>query len=215
VQAFIPEAGKGIQGATSHALGQNFSKMFDIKFMDDKKAEQYVWQTSWGCTTRTLGVMVMTHGDDKGLVVPPRIAAKHAVIVPITMANQSAEERAAMEAKATELAATLTKAGAIPLRPHLCTVLHVRIARNAACEPAQQLGSSLHAWPVRKAFISPKHMMALFTTSAPEANRNSGTSAAQASRRTRTCATSIRPATSTRTGSSGASACASSSGRRT
>ena len=74
VQAFIPETGKGIQGATSHCLGQNFAKMFDIKFQREDKEEQHVWQTSWGCTTRTLGVMVMTHSDDKGLVIPPRVA---------------------------------------------------------------------------------------------------------------------------------------------
>jgi prolyl-tRNA synthetase len=74
LQAFIPETGKGIQGATSHCLGQNFAKMFDIKFMGEDKEEKYVWQTSWGCTTRTLGVMVMTHSDDKGLVIPPRVS---------------------------------------------------------------------------------------------------------------------------------------------
>ena len=112
MQAFIPETGKGIQGATSHALGLNFSKMFDIKFMDAQKQEQYAWQTSWGCTTRTLGVMVMTHGDDKGIVVPPRVAAKHAVIVPITTKEQGESDREAMLEKAVELAKALTAVGA-------------------------------------------------------------------------------------------------------
>jgi prolyl-tRNA synthetase len=114
LQAFIPETGKGIQGATSHALGQNFSKMFNIVFTDDQKNKEFAWQTSWGMTTRTIGVLVMTHGDNKGLVIPPRIASKHAVIVPITVATQSAEDRAAMSAQAQKLAAELTAAG-VPL----------------------------------------------------------------------------------------------------
>lgn len=74
MQAFIPDVGKGVQGATSHCLGQNFAKMFDVKYQAEDKQEKYVWQTSWGCTTRTLGVMVMTHSDDKGLVIPPRVS---------------------------------------------------------------------------------------------------------------------------------------------
>ena len=113
VQAFIPETGKGIQGATSHALGQNFSRMFGIVFTDDEKRKEHAWQTSWGMTTRTLGVLVMTHGDNKGLVLPPRIARKHAVVVPITMAAQSDEDRRRMNAKAQELAEQLTAAGAL------------------------------------------------------------------------------------------------------
>jgi prolyl-tRNA synthetase len=121
VQAFIPETGKGIQGATSHALGQNFSKMFSISYMDDDRQEQFVWQASWGCTTRTLGVMVMTHADNTGLVVPPRVAGKHAVIVPITMASQSDEAKATMHTKATELAEALTAVGVCAWHMHLCT----------------------------------------------------------------------------------------------
>jgi hypothetical protein len=64
------------QGATSHCLGQNFSKMFNIQFEDDDRQKQHVWQNSWGLTTRSLGVMIMTHADDKGLVLPPRVAPK-------------------------------------------------------------------------------------------------------------------------------------------
>jgi hypothetical protein len=75
-QAFIPETGRGIQGATSHCLGQNFSRMFNIEFETEEKTKQHAWQNSWGLTTRTLGVMVMTHSDDKGLVLPPRVAPK-------------------------------------------------------------------------------------------------------------------------------------------
>jgi prolyl-tRNA synthetase len=83
VEAYIPGSGRAIQGATSHNLGQNFGKMFDIKFQDEKGQTQIAWQTSWGLTTRTIGVMVMVHGDDKGLVMPPRVAPLQAVIVPI------------------------------------------------------------------------------------------------------------------------------------
>lgn len=88
--------------------------MFNIVFTDDQKNKEFAWQTSWGMTTRTIGVLVMTHGDNKGLVIPPRIASKHAVIVPITVATQSAEDRAAMSAQAQKLAAELTAAG-VPL----------------------------------------------------------------------------------------------------
>ena len=75
VEAFIPAAGKAIQGATSHSLGQNFAKMFDITFTEgDAQEPHYVWQNSWGITTRVIGVMIMVHGDNKGLVLPPRVA---------------------------------------------------------------------------------------------------------------------------------------------
>ena len=83
VEAYIPNSGRAIQGATSHHLGQNFGKMFDIKFQDEKGGSQVAWQTSWGLTTRTIGVMVMVHGDDNGLVMPPRVAPLQAVVVPI------------------------------------------------------------------------------------------------------------------------------------
>merc|ERR1712183_1000515 len=83
VEAYIPGSGRAIQGATSHNLGQNFGKMFDISFQDENGKNQIVWQTSWGLTTRTIGVMVMVHGDDQGLVLPPRIAPIQVVIVPI------------------------------------------------------------------------------------------------------------------------------------
>jgi len=83
VEAFLPDTGRGIQGATSHCLGQNFAKMFNIDFEDEKGEKKLVWQNSWGLTTRTIGVMVMVHGDDKGLVLPPRVAPVQVVIVPI------------------------------------------------------------------------------------------------------------------------------------
>merc|ERR1712038_1269766 len=83
VEAYISAAGRAIQGATSHHLGQNFSKMFDIVFEDPKSGEKkYVYQNSWGLTTRSLGVLVMVHGDDKGLVLPPNLASIQVVITP-------------------------------------------------------------------------------------------------------------------------------------
>jgi len=83
VEAYIPAAGRAIQGATSHHLGQNFSKMFELVFEDPESGEKkYVYQNSWGFTTRSLGVLIMVHGDNQGLVLPPKIACIQVVIVP-------------------------------------------------------------------------------------------------------------------------------------
>jgi len=74
---------KAVQGCTSHNLGQNFSKVFDIMFTDKDEKKKYAWQASWGMTTRTIATLIMTHSDNKGLVLPPRVAPIEAVIVPI------------------------------------------------------------------------------------------------------------------------------------
>lgn len=114
VEGYIPSNGRGIQGATSHCLGQNFSKMFDITVEDpeNKGKHVHVWQNSWGLSTRVIGVMVMIHGDDKGLVLPPRIAKIQAIMIPVGLtAKMSAEEKAAHMVKVDELYATLKKAG--------------------------------------------------------------------------------------------------------
>ena len=79
--------GKALQMGTSHNLGQHFSKAFDIKFEDRSQTLQYVWQTSWGMTTRTIGALVMVHGDDSGLRLPPRIAPVQAVLIPIALGD--------------------------------------------------------------------------------------------------------------------------------
>jgi prolyl-tRNA synthetase len=92
VEAYVPMSGRAIQGATSHNLGQNFGKMFDIRFQDKDGTSQIPWQTSWGLTTRTIGVMVMVHGDDTGLVMPPMLAPLQAVVVPILSKNLSMEQ---------------------------------------------------------------------------------------------------------------------------
>lgn len=86
-EAYIAGSGRAIQGATSHNLGQNFGKMFDIEYQDEKGVKQIPWQTSWGLTTRCIGVMVMTHSDNKGLVLPPLVAPKQVVVVPISHKN--------------------------------------------------------------------------------------------------------------------------------
>lgn len=82
VESFLPN-GKAIQGATSHHLGQNFSKAFGISFKGENQENQFVWQNSWGISTRSIGIMIMMHSDDSGLVLPPKVASIQAVIVPI------------------------------------------------------------------------------------------------------------------------------------
>lgn len=92
VEAYINGSGRAIQGATSHNLGQNFGKMFKIFYEDDQGEKQIPWQTSWGLTTRTIGVCVMVHGDDKGLVLPPKVAPIQVIICPIAMKNLDYKE---------------------------------------------------------------------------------------------------------------------------
>jgi prolyl-tRNA synthetase len=101
--------GKALQFATSHNLGQNFAKSFDITFLDQNNIPQHAWQTSWGLSTRIIGALIMTHSDDKGLVLPPKIASLEAVIVPI--AGASNEETAEINKKAEEIAGLLKKNG--------------------------------------------------------------------------------------------------------
>src|SRR5687767_15391366 len=79
--------GRALQAGTSHNLGQNFAKVFDIQFQGRDKTLQYAWTTSWGVTTRLVGAVIMTHGDDSGLVLPPKIAPYQVVIVPIPRGN--------------------------------------------------------------------------------------------------------------------------------
>lgn len=111
-EAYIPTNGRGIQGATSHALGQNFSKMFDITVEDPEKKKVFVWQNSWGLSTRVIGVMVMLHSDDKGLVMPPRVARIQAILIPVGItAKLSDEDKAAHAARVEELRSSLKKAG--------------------------------------------------------------------------------------------------------
>jgi len=87
---------KALQSGTSHFLGQNFAKAFDIKFLDENNQLQYCWTTSWGLSTRFIGAIIMTHGDDQGLILPPRLAPIQVVIVPIYRSDE--EKSQVMEA---------------------------------------------------------------------------------------------------------------------
>ncbi len=99
---------KALQAGTSHMLGQNFAKMFDTQFQGRDGQKHYVWQTSWGVSTRLIGALIMTHSDDAGLVVPPKLAPTHVVIIII---GRTPEERGPVKAKAEALAADLRKSG--------------------------------------------------------------------------------------------------------
>lgn len=81
-ECYIPGSDRAVQAATSHNLGNKFSKMFNIKYINAEDNENYVYQTSWGLTTRSIGIMIMTHSDDKGLVIPPKVAPIQIVIIP-------------------------------------------------------------------------------------------------------------------------------------
>ncbi len=107
LEAMMPD-GKALQMGTSHNLGQHFAKVFDIKYIGEDKQDHLVWQTSWGITTRTIGALVMTHGDDKGLVLPPKIAPTHVVIVPIPFKGA---DPVAINTKAKEIAQRLRQEG--------------------------------------------------------------------------------------------------------
>ncbi|OOF91659.1 hypothetical protein ASPCADRAFT_211017 [Aspergillus carbonarius ITEM 5010] len=114
VEGYIPATGRGIQGGTSHGLGQNFSKMFGITVEDPavKGDILHVWQNSWGLSTRTLGVMVMIHSDNRGLVLPPRVADTQTIIVPVGItAKTTDEERKNLYAEVDRLVSVLRDAG--------------------------------------------------------------------------------------------------------
>ncbi|MFB6196857.1 MAG: aminoacyl--tRNA ligase-related protein, partial [Halobacteriaceae archaeon] len=102
VEALMPD-GKSVQGGTSHHLGQSFAEAFDITFVNENEENQTAHTTSWGLSWRALGALIMTHGDNQGLVLPPTVAPKQVVIVPIWREKTEAKVRQ----YATELAAEL------------------------------------------------------------------------------------------------------------
>ena len=119
---------KALQAGTSHFLGQNFSRQFDLTFQTEEGKEEYGWNTSWGVSTRLVGGLVMTHGDDNGVVVPPRLAPTQVVIVPIWRQDDQAE---AVRSKAAELKARLGEQG-----------LRVKIDDRDHLSP----GNKIHEW---------------------------------------------------------------------
>lgn len=88
----LMQDGKALQAGTSHFLGQNFAKAFDVKFANAEGKQEYVWGTSWGVSTRLMGALVMTHSDDQGLVLPPNLAPIQVVIVPIYKTDEQLEQ---------------------------------------------------------------------------------------------------------------------------
>jgi prolyl-tRNA synthetase len=104
----LMQDGKALQAGTSHFLGQNFAKAFDVKFSTKDNTEEYVWATSWGVSTRLIGALVMAHSDDEGLVLPPKIAPVQVVFVPI---YKGPDSKPAIDAKIKELAKQLQVRG--------------------------------------------------------------------------------------------------------
>lgn len=100
--------GKALQAGTSHFLGQNFAKAFDVKFLNKDNKQQYVWASSWGVSTRLMGALIMAHSDDQGLIVPPKLAPVQVAIVPIW---RKEEDQKRVTEKATEIKKELEKAG--------------------------------------------------------------------------------------------------------
>lgn len=105
----LMQDGKALQSGTSHFLGQNFAKAFDVKFASKEGVEEFVWATSWGVSTRLIGALIMAHSDDDGLIIPPKIAPFHVVLIPFLQKN--VEERAEIEAKTKEIKVALERKG--------------------------------------------------------------------------------------------------------
>lgn len=114
-EGYIPQTGRGIQGATSHHLGQNFSKMFNISVENPLGSEHpkiFAYQNSWGLSTRVIGVMVMIHSDNKGLVIPPRVSQFQSVVLPVGITTKTSDEqRAKIHENARAIESRLKKAG--------------------------------------------------------------------------------------------------------
>ncbi|MCX6792142.1 MAG: proline--tRNA ligase [Candidatus Gottesmanbacteria bacterium] len=130
IEALMPD-GKALQAATSHNLGQNFSKVFDIKFQTKDGKTDYVWQTSWGLTTRVLGGLFLTHGDDNGIILPPKIAPIQMIIMPIRKKDGDAKM---LLTRCEELRETLTNSG-------------IRVKVDTREEPS--VGRRFNEWEVK------------------------------------------------------------------
>src|SRR5690606_24309883 len=104
----LMQDGKALQAGTSHFLGQNFAKAFDVKFTSKEGKQEYVWASSWGVSTRLMGALIMAHSDDQGLVLPPKLAPIQVVIVPI---YRTEEEKANVDGFVDKLQAELKGKG--------------------------------------------------------------------------------------------------------
>jgi prolyl-tRNA synthetase len=109
IEALLQD-GKALQAGTSHFLGQNFAKAFDVKFQTESGTEEYVWATSWGVSTRLIGALIMTHSDDHGLMIPPKVAPFHVVFVPF-LQSKNPEQNAILLNKCEEIQAKLKEKG--------------------------------------------------------------------------------------------------------
>jgi prolyl-tRNA synthetase len=104
----LMQDGKALQAGTSHFLGQNFAKAFDVQFLTKENKQEYVWATSWGVSTRLIGALIMAHSDDQGLILPPKIAPFQVVIVPIYKGEES---KATIDARVNEIMTSLKALG--------------------------------------------------------------------------------------------------------
>lgn len=109
IEALLQD-GKALQAGTSHFLGQNFAKAFDVKFQTESGSEEYVWATSWGVSTRLIGALIMTHSDDHGLMIPPKVAPFHVVFVPF-LQSKNPEQNTILLNKCEEFQAKLKVKG--------------------------------------------------------------------------------------------------------
>jgi prolyl-tRNA synthetase len=105
----LMQDGKALQAGTSHFLGQNFAKAFDVKFLNKENKLDYVWATSWGMTTRLIGALVMVHSDDDGLILPPKLAPLQVVLVPIPAKDDATKDK--VNSKLHEFASEFKKLG--------------------------------------------------------------------------------------------------------
>jgi prolyl-tRNA synthetase len=136
----LMQDGKALQAGTSHFLGQNFARAFDVKFQNREGKQEHAWATSWGVSTRLIGGLIMTHSDDQGLVLPPRLAPLHVVIVPI---YKSPQERTAVLEAARRLA---DEVRALPLREWLdYEAVGVRVDDRDQYQP----GFKFNEWELR------------------------------------------------------------------
>ena len=133
--------GKALQAGTSHFLGQNFAKAFDVQFSSKEGTLEYVWATSWGVSTRLMGALIMAHSDDNGLVLPPKLAPIHVVMVPI---YKTQEERDAILAKMDEIKAECEKEG-LTVKTICVRASNLQSGNSRECPPA--LPSVPVTWP--------------------------------------------------------------------